>query len=101
VGFSGLEASVESVGGSAVLQECYKSVTRMVRECYKSVTRVLQEWYKSVSGVLHNCYKSFTRVLQECYLLCSLFMSRRVVRGPYTSVPSLRCKVCVCVCVCV
>jgi hypothetical protein len=32
-----------------VLQECYKSVTRVSQESHKSVTRVLQECYKCVA----------------------------------------------------
>ena len=35
-----------------MLQECYKSVKRVLQECYKSVTRVLQVCYKSVRRVL-------------------------------------------------
>ena len=48
-----------------MLQECYKSVTRVLQECYKSVTRVLQECYKSVTRMLHECYKVVTRLLIE------------------------------------
>ena len=50
-----------------MLQECHRSVTRVLQECYKSVTGVLQECYRSVTRVLQECYNSVTRVLQECY----------------------------------
>jgi hypothetical protein len=64
-----------------VLQECYKSATRVLPlmtwpsgrvpwpVCYKSISRVSQicqqECYKSDTRVLHNCYKNVTRTLQN------------------------------------
>jgi hypothetical protein len=56
-----------------MLQECYKSVTRVLQECHRGVPCVLRhcQCTYQVEGrkeeVLHECYNNVTRVLQECY----------------------------------
>jgi hypothetical protein len=94
-----------------VLQECYKSVTRVLKECYKGVRsklqvcytsslylcvlcfdgkRVLQEWYKGVTRVLQECYEGVNHRLY-LYILCPkliLHSSHKhlVVQGCYGGV---------------
>jgi hypothetical protein len=48
-----------------MLQECYKSVTRVLQERDKSVTRVLQECYKDVTRERRGTYITATTRLNE------------------------------------
>jgi hypothetical protein len=84
-----------------VLQECYKSVTRVLCSrantkvsevkcdlCYRGVTGVIQGCYRGVTGVSQGCYKRVTRTLQASHThLARVLPLIRTSRNPPYETP--------------